>query len=428
MGITKPTFAVNNIQTLANQVAGQATALKVLFDKTGADAKTYLVALCDEIDAELATKAEVAGIILGQITDGTLTDDKLSEDASDIKARFTAYQATITAALATVYENIDLANYNIYQLYLENYYDSKYTIKKGLFFDGFASKDVVDATNSSVLFDLTGKKIYTNDEEYIKTTTNSQDLSFRYSTSETKVGQVFKISGNLVIKSVKLDIIKNGTPTGNITCKIYNVDGDTGLPTTEIATSSTVIDGSTLDTSYGTYSTFLFGSSLTVGTYAVVLESTTTISTSNFYKVKFSSTADAYSDGDAAKFDGSAWSLVTGDDLIFIIAADTPQNAVYQSAEQTLTQDFDNAVLYVKSKTTTGCSITAEMAIYDTSATFAAMTLADTVDLGSGYQEDKFTYTSATPGNKAKVKITLNRPDVDTAFEANEYGCILGVE
>jgi hypothetical protein len=51
MSLTRPTFDVDNVQGLADLVQDQATALKVLFDKTGADAKTYLVALCDALDA-----------------------------------------------------------------------------------------------------------------------------------------------------------------------------------------------------------------------------------------------------------------------------------------------------------------------------------------------------------------------------------------
>jgi len=39
--LTQSTYDTDNIQSLANQVKGQATALKVSFDKTGNDAKTY---------------------------------------------------------------------------------------------------------------------------------------------------------------------------------------------------------------------------------------------------------------------------------------------------------------------------------------------------------------------------------------------------
>jgi hypothetical protein len=80
MSMTKPTFGVANIQGLADLVQDQETALKILFDKTGADAKTYLIALCDEMDLELATKAEIIGITLGLVPDGSITIPKLSFD------------------------------------------------------------------------------------------------------------------------------------------------------------------------------------------------------------------------------------------------------------------------------------------------------------------------------------------------------------
>lgn len=61
MPVTKPTFAVNNVQSLADLVQDQATVVKQTFDKTGADTKTYLNSLCDEIDALDAANAKLTG-------------------------------------------------------------------------------------------------------------------------------------------------------------------------------------------------------------------------------------------------------------------------------------------------------------------------------------------------------------------------------
>lgn len=107
MALTKPTFDVNNIQGLGTIVEEQETALKVLFDKTGADAKTYLIALCDQIDLNIATKAELAGIILGQITDGSLTDVKLSNAAGQIKERVATHVALSSSG--SVLGHVELA-------------------------------------------------------------------------------------------------------------------------------------------------------------------------------------------------------------------------------------------------------------------------------------------------------------------------------
>ena len=94
MALTRPTFDVDNIQGLANYTENQALAVKALFDKTGADAKDYLISLLDEIEIDFATKVEVAGIILGQITDGSLTDVKLSDVAGQIKERVATFIAS----------------------------------------------------------------------------------------------------------------------------------------------------------------------------------------------------------------------------------------------------------------------------------------------------------------------------------------------
>lgn len=53
--ITAPTYDVDNVQNLADQVKGQAAALKATFDKTGADAKTYTT---DTLIAELQSETE----------------------------------------------------------------------------------------------------------------------------------------------------------------------------------------------------------------------------------------------------------------------------------------------------------------------------------------------------------------------------------
>lgn len=46
---TLPTYNVNNIQGLADLTKNQATAVKILFDKTGADGKAYIIALLEEM-------------------------------------------------------------------------------------------------------------------------------------------------------------------------------------------------------------------------------------------------------------------------------------------------------------------------------------------------------------------------------------------
>jgi hypothetical protein len=91
MALDKPTMAVNNIQGLATRTTGQATAVKVLHDKAGSDIKTYLIALCDQLDLDFATKLDLANAILGEFPDGSILDIKLSDTAGQIKDRLSSH-------------------------------------------------------------------------------------------------------------------------------------------------------------------------------------------------------------------------------------------------------------------------------------------------------------------------------------------------
>lgn len=62
MAVTKGAWVINTIQSLANKVVGQATALKVAFDKAGSDIKTYINStLTVEIDALDAANVKITG-------------------------------------------------------------------------------------------------------------------------------------------------------------------------------------------------------------------------------------------------------------------------------------------------------------------------------------------------------------------------------
>lgn len=82
MALTKLTTDLNIIAPLDNEpndVGGlTSTQLKAKFDESGNAIKTYInETLTPELDAGFATKAEVLGITLGQIPDGSLTQAKL---------------------------------------------------------------------------------------------------------------------------------------------------------------------------------------------------------------------------------------------------------------------------------------------------------------------------------------------------------------
>jgi uncharacterized protein YbcV (DUF1398 family) len=58
LALTRPSWVVNTIQTLTDQVIGQATTVKQKFDKSTTDIKTFVDAMCTEIEAQFATKTE----------------------------------------------------------------------------------------------------------------------------------------------------------------------------------------------------------------------------------------------------------------------------------------------------------------------------------------------------------------------------------
>lgn len=73
MAIRRPSYAVNNIQTLANVVKGQPNELKQAFDKVGSDNKDYIAnVLISDIEAEYVTTEDIEGLIVGQVPDGTV--------------------------------------------------------------------------------------------------------------------------------------------------------------------------------------------------------------------------------------------------------------------------------------------------------------------------------------------------------------------
>ena len=138
MAFTAPVYDVNNIQGLADLTQNQATAVKVLFDKTGADIKTFLIAFlaelasvtdgssgADNVGATAITglsgatvqallealKSHIdttaANFVLGEVADGSLTDAKLSDTAGQIKSVVTAHLAE--NASETVKGHVELA-------------------------------------------------------------------------------------------------------------------------------------------------------------------------------------------------------------------------------------------------------------------------------------------------------------------------------
>lgn len=94
--------AINVIQSLPDRVVGSAQTLKAMFDNVGEIVRLKHNDLCDYIDADIATKAEVQGVTLGQITDGTITKVKLAAALQTEMSRYRPVGSVITMATTTV--------------------------------------------------------------------------------------------------------------------------------------------------------------------------------------------------------------------------------------------------------------------------------------------------------------------------------------
>lgn len=85
MALTKITDDLNIIQALdpePNDVGGLTDAqFQAKFDEAGNKIKVFINdTLIGEIEAQMATREEVQGIVLGQIPDGTISKQKLDND------------------------------------------------------------------------------------------------------------------------------------------------------------------------------------------------------------------------------------------------------------------------------------------------------------------------------------------------------------
>ena len=93
MALTKLATVLNKISTLATVIKGQQVAVKAAFDHDVNVVKDYVNnTLTEEIQAQFATKEEVAGIVSGQIPDNSLTNSKLAPEIK-ISSLYTATNA-----------------------------------------------------------------------------------------------------------------------------------------------------------------------------------------------------------------------------------------------------------------------------------------------------------------------------------------------
>lgn len=127
-----------------------------------------------------------------------------------------------------------------------------------------------------------------------------------------KLAQGFQSGSAADVGVVDLWLKKVGSPTGNLTAKIYSDSG--GNPNTLLGTSTNVA-ASSLGTSYGTIS-FAFASPVNVSTstqYHLVLETSDSQSNSNYVVSGADASSPGYANGQLRGYDGASWSGLTMD-------------------------------------------------------------------------------------------------------------------
>ena len=165
---------------------------------------------------------------------------------------------------------------------------------------------------------------------------------FRFNTTSLRWGQTF-VAEFTDIFSIAVRLRKQGSPTGDVTMKLYNTSSD--IPTTELATSTTTLTASEISSSLQSF-TFNFDSNtLTSGTkYAFVLESDdTTVSTTNYYTVSVVG-VEAYTDGNPVRYTSTdTWLSDTNQDAYFIINKGVQGQPIQPLAN--ITQESDAQVI-----------------------------------------------------------------------------------
>lgn len=132
-----------------------------------------------------------------------------------------------------------------------------------------------------------------------------------------KLAQGFQIAASANVGSVALWLKKVGSPTGNLTAKIYSNSG--GNPDTVLGTSATVA-ASTLSTSYGAI-TFTFSTpvALTLTTqYHIVLETADSASNTNYVTWGADASSPGYSNGEMKREASSSWAAETKDAVFYV--------------------------------------------------------------------------------------------------------------
>jgi hypothetical protein len=171
-----------------------------------------------------------------------------------------------------------------------------------------------------------GKRGFRDDGSW--TFSTAEDHSFEVTTDaldgNDALGQSIQLSSAADVESVKLWLKKVGSPTGNLTLKIYS--DASGEPDTVISNgTSDTVAASALSTSFG-WITFTFANVPALSastTYWLVLETTDSASTDNFVEWGADESSPSYANGEMKALQSSTWVAESKDAVFDIFAAGT---------------------------------------------------------------------------------------------------------
>lgn len=146
-----------------------------------------------------------------------------------------------------------------------------------------------------------------------------------YVDGDDKLAQSFEVSGEQNIKTVDLQLKKVGSPTGDLSLEIQTDSGGepSGTPVTN--GTATVVDESTLSTSYGDI-TFTFATAPVLSdatTYWLVLSTDRSASETNYVAWGADGSSPSYADGEMMSEVSSTWSAESKDAVFEVFAEGT---------------------------------------------------------------------------------------------------------
>jgi hypothetical protein len=160
------------------------------------------------------------------------------------------------------------------------------------------------------------------------TTGEDAGQAIRAASGNSAVAQGFQLFDSSEIIAVEVRMNKVGTPTGTMVAAVYSDSG--GLPNTGLLVSHT-LDVSRLTTGVGDV-VFTFprtGTVLSGSTqYHLIISGDWTINGTDYAEWRMDGSAGTYAEGSKSLWNGSAWSSVADDDMIFSIIIEYGVTAV----------------------------------------------------------------------------------------------------